>query len=164
VRKAVAVVASTLIDHNGPTPSERHEHSRWFSDLKEQLLQRVAPEARRLHSRTCPTSMVSPIRKAHIRTTPVSDLPLERLLLISSSRRTNRTILEHLLGAPPEPSAPSDPPKQNGVYQPTGSCSFNRRLLGPSPLISENLLHAIWSNSLRTTYVHLTSCETFYYP
>jgi len=38
--------------HNGPTPSERHEHSRWFSDLKEQLLQRVAPAARRPHSRT----------------------------------------------------------------------------------------------------------------
>jgi len=38
-------------------------------------------------------SMVSTVRKAHIRTTPVSDLPLERLLFISSSRRTKTPTL-----------------------------------------------------------------------
>jgi len=66
--------------------------------------------------------MVSTVRKAHIRTTPASYLPLERLPPISNSRRTKphtRTILEHLLGGPPEPIAPSVPPKHNGVYQPT---------------------------------------------
>jgi len=67
--------------------------------------------------------MVSTVRKAHIRTTPASYLPLERLLLISIVNPHTGTILEHLLGGPPEPSAPSDPPKRNGVYHPPAAAT-----------------------------------------
>jgi len=67
-----------------------------------------------------------------------------------------RTVLEHLLNGAPDPSAPSD---QRCVSTPHAAATLIHGLLGPCRWAThlrghpENLLRAIWSNSLRMSFI-----------
>ena len=110
-------------------------------------------------SRSCPTpwsSMVTTVRKAPIRISPASCLPPD----FSRSDSTmgppkphTRTVLEHLLSGAPNPSAPSD---RRCVPTPSAAATLTNGLVGLCRWAlathlrghPEDLLRAIWSNSL----------------